>query len=139
MIKSIEEWLERAGYPLELAITKTLRELDFTCFKSMLYQDWESNKAREIDLIAEAAVFNGDNYLQGTLVIECKKSTKPFVVLCDDDETFRIGEYVLHDSVITNRCGKFIVDAQSIPKPVKFFRDARCQYSVVRLESDIHW
>ena len=52
--KSVEEWLEKGGYPLELGVTRTLRELNYDCFKSMFYLDAESNKAREIDLVAEA-------------------------------------------------------------------------------------
>ena len=75
--KSVEEWLEKGGYPLELGVTKSLRELNYDCFKSMFYLDAESSKAREIDLVAEAYAGDREHFFQGTLVIECKKSSKP--------------------------------------------------------------
>ena len=129
---------------MELGVTKTLRELNYDCFKSMFYLDAESSKAREIDLVAEAYAGDREHFFQGTLVIECKKSSKPFVILCDDSEKHRIGEYVLRDTLILVRCGKFVVDAQSSPTELKWFNkrsmpvlgcDSRVGYALVKSHS----
>ena len=66
------------------------------------------------------------------------------MILCDDSEKHRIGEYLLRDMLISDRCGKFIVDAQSSPNELKWFnkrfmpvlgRDSRAGYALVKSHS----
>lgn len=84
MEAKIKEWLEKTGYPLELYVHEKLVKRKYICEKSSLYSDIESGTKREIDL---AAYLHGPSYdthsysLQ--LLIECKKSEKPLIVLSE--------------------------------------------------------
>jgi hypothetical protein len=96
LVQSISEWLDDGGYPLELYAVKTLRELGFYCYKSPFFTDNESKKPREIDIIAEIYTNKEKkHFLTFRLVIECKKSANPFVVLCDKQDEKALLENVL--------------------------------------------
>jgi hypothetical protein len=85
LVESVAEWLNQGGYPLELHVARTLKQQKFFCTKSPFFTDIESNKPREIDLIASFTVSNKfEEHLELKLVIECRKSSNPFVVLCDN-------------------------------------------------------
>ena len=81
----IREWLEKTGYPLELYVHEQLVKRKFLCEKSSLYSDIESGAKREIDL---AAYLHGPSYETHSyslqLLVECKKSEKPLIVLSED-------------------------------------------------------
>jgi len=52
LIEGVTEWLEKGGYPLELYVAKTLSQMGFRCSKSPFFKDTESEKAREVDVVA---------------------------------------------------------------------------------------
>lgn len=104
LIEGISDWLNEGGYPLELHVAKTLRKLKFYCTKSPLFTDIESNKPREIDLLASYSVSNRfKQHLDFKLVIECKKSSKAFVVLCDNSENKRVVDTVVFGNLWVSR------------------------------------
>jgi hypothetical protein len=110
LIEGIDDWLNKGGYPLELYVAKTLKDLGFFCSKSLFFSDAESQNAREIDIVASKSA---DNELKQTLyiklVIECKKSSNAFVVLCDSSEEKSILEGVLFGNLYThNRDDMFV-------------------------------
>lgn len=110
LVEGIDDWLNKGGYPLELYTVKILKQLGFICSKSLYFRDAESQKAREIDIVAETFA---DNDLKQSLVlklvIECKKSSKPFVVLCDssDEETI-LQSVLLGNQYVGNRDSMFV-------------------------------
>lgn len=103
LIDSISEWLDTGGYPLELYVVKILRELRFYCYKSSFFVDNDSEKPREIDVVAELYTRKErEHFFTFRLVIECKKSANPFVVLCDKAEEKTLLENVLYDNLWTH-------------------------------------
>lgn len=84
MKQQISDWLIKTGYPLELFVYEQLAKRKYLCEKSSLYPDIKSGVSREIDV---TAYLHGPNYdthsysLQ--LLIECKKSEKPILVLAE--------------------------------------------------------
>lgn len=111
LTKGITEWLDRGGYPLELYVVKILKELGFFCSKSLLFSDEESQKAREIDVVAEKYTRSSDltETLLLKLVIECKKSSNAFVVLCDSSEEETILNSVfLGNLIVGSEDDKFV-------------------------------
>lgn len=78
----IYNWLTKSGYPLELFSYESLRQYGYICEKSPLYTDIESKQEREIDISAEKTVGDSESHnLTVNLLVECKKSEKPIVVL----------------------------------------------------------
>jgi hypothetical protein len=89
--EKIHEWLRKEGYPLELYAYKLLREAGFVCEKSALYEDVESHDKREIDVFAEYTVTSEVGpHFNLTLLVECKKSEKPLLILCEDGQKHAI-------------------------------------------------
>lgn len=115
LVDGIKDWLEKGGYPLELYVAKELRSLGFNCFKSQFFQDSESGKAREIDVVGLELLQNSlEQSLSLKLIIECKKSSHPFVVLCDKSDEDSIIENTISANWITNRNGVFLMMARMI-------------------------
>ena len=86
MIKNIEDWLEKSGYPLELYANKILREKGFQCSKSDLFVDPDTKSSREIDTIAVYWDSDVEGFtVELKLILECKKSEKPLVALNTSD------------------------------------------------------
>ncbi len=100
--EKLRVWLEKTGYPLELFVHKELRSRKFICEKSQMYSDIETGVSREIDLTANKIGASGGGCYELQFVIECKKSDKPLVVLCDGNELIErsnlfFGKEVLDD------------------------------------------
>lgn len=79
--ESVLEWLQKQGYPLEMAVANAFRETGYKVSQAEYYVDPESGKAREIDVVAEIDV-PIKRHVRGirvTLVIECKMAPKPWV------------------------------------------------------------
>lgn len=83
LIPKITNWLGKSGYPLELFVYNRLIKRGYICGKSEYYRDVESDVAREIDVRAYHHGQDFENYsFTRQLLIECKKSNKPLLVLC---------------------------------------------------------
>jgi hypothetical protein len=78
----VTEWLSTTGFPLEHTTARVLEKAGFTTDQGRLYVDVESAIRREVDVLARTT---GPEDLLGDLVVrlivECKFSAKPWVVL----------------------------------------------------------
>lgn len=80
-LESIRNWVSEQGYPFELHAGREFRRAGWNVDHAQFYADPETGKSREIDLIASTHA--GDSALGAvviSLAIECKTSTKPWVV-----------------------------------------------------------
>ncbi len=82
----IHEWLTKTGYPLEMQAASTLAQAGFSTRQATMFTDPSSMKSRDIDVHAFKSNLFGDISL--SLVLECKRSDKPWVVLTSP-ETLR--------------------------------------------------
>jgi hypothetical protein len=79
----VHEWLEKTGFPLEMSAAAAFRRAGFFVRQSSTYPDPQTEKGREIDVLASDSDFLGD--FETSFVIECKASKKPWVVLRSAD------------------------------------------------------
>lgn len=85
----VREWLSKQGYPLELEVGRQLRSAGFhDVYHGRFFRDPVTGKWRENDLLAVRHIFQErrEGPVEAPLitvqfVIECKRSTKPWVVL----------------------------------------------------------
>lgn len=89
-MEKLLEWASKTGYPAELYGASVLTASGFTIYNSYLYKDHEHQVHRELDLFAsyfwqkesDKADYPG---LIIYLLIECKKSDKPFILLSNNN------------------------------------------------------
>lgn len=86
MKDALKSWLEKTGYPLELYAYQCAVSRNYICEKSQIYKDLDTGTAREIDLVAflNSDVDKRDYFHEVQLLIECKKSEKPLIVLSSE-------------------------------------------------------
>jgi len=105
MKKKLIDWINKTGYPLELFTESLLYKSDYKIINSHIYHDDENKIYRELDLFASKNWSNDNNkvYFDFHLLVECKKSTKPFLLLRNnsiDSDCFSFGEiYGMDDSM----------------------------------------
>jgi hypothetical protein len=93
MEDKIKDWLLKGGFPLEMKIVNSLLKEGFEVAQSVYYQDFETNKFRETDIIASKYKRINNTWIHITFVIECKKSNdKPWIVLKNDKILNHIAE-----------------------------------------------
>lgn len=81
--EQVLKWLNETGFPLEMAAASAFRQAGFDVQQSATYADPQSDKGREIDVLARDPDLIG--FIDLSVVVECKSSTKPWVVLTADD------------------------------------------------------
>lgn len=79
----ILKWINLTGFPLEMEAADAFREAGFYVRQSGTFPDPQSEKGREIDVLAEDPDLMG--ILNISFVVECKSSSKPWVVLTSND------------------------------------------------------
>ena len=81
MIPNVKDWLSKQGYPTEMAVAQSLVQQQFDVITSEYYVDPNTEKMREIDVVATRAKYVDQNALWITWVIECKSAKKhPWVL-----------------------------------------------------------
>lgn len=77
--EKLKTWFEKTGFPLEIETARAFFAQKFGVEHSAVYPDPESEKSREIDVLA----YRGDaaGIFSALFPIECKASDKPWVVL----------------------------------------------------------
>lgn len=107
--EKVLEWLRKTGFPLEMQAASAFREAGFDVRQSYTFPDPQSEKGREIDVLAEDPDWRGitDIYF----VIECKSSTNPWVVLTSEDATPNYSR--LHAFAVTSEAAKNLLIARS--------------------------
>lgn len=88
MDEEIKKWLGKSGYPLEFYLTSELNKRKYLCGKSDIYVDIETEKKREIDVTAYhfGNIDNKKYHSSRRIIFECKKSEKPLLNLCVENE-----------------------------------------------------
>lgn len=81
--EKIKSWLEKTGLPLELETASSLKKAGFAVEHSSVYSDPQSEKGREIDVIAYTRDPVGMVHVYGA--VECKSSANPWIVLVNRD------------------------------------------------------
>lgn len=81
--ENLLKWLSTTGFPLEMAAAAAFREFDFSVQQSYTYADPQTDKAREIDVLATDSDTYG--FIEIFFVLECKSSLNPWVVFVSDD------------------------------------------------------
>lgn len=81
--EQVLKWLNETGFPLEMAAASAFRHAGFDVQQSATYIDPQSEKGREIDVLASDPDLIG--FVDLSVVVECKSSTKPWVVLTSND------------------------------------------------------
>jgi hypothetical protein len=91
------KWLEKQGYPLEMAVAQEFRRAGFAVSQSSYYQDQQSHEWREIDVIASTMLKRSGSdieFMRLALAISCKAPPRPWVLFCHpsaDSEATPIG------------------------------------------------
>ena len=80
--KRVLGWLQSTGFPLEMAAADAFRKAGFDTRQSSQYADLEAMKGREIDVVARDPDHLGA--INIVFAIECKSSSRPWVVLKSD-------------------------------------------------------
>lgn len=111
MLEKVRKWLAAEGYTLEMETAAAFRNAGFDVVQSNHFVDQETGKDREADVIA----IDADRYgiVRAAVVIECKSSKTPWVVLtAGDNETgynrlhaFGILSYEAQSAVIRRLAG----------------------------------
>ncbi len=81
MIDQIKKWLSEQGFPLEMRTASEFREAGFEITLSGLYTDRDTEKPREIDVLAFDPDLMGVTRI--AFIVECKSSKRPWLLLCD--------------------------------------------------------
>ncbi len=77
-VKGIKGWLEKQGFPLEMAVARVLSRQGLEFMQGWHYEDPDTNDTREIDILS-SSVAQGKNTLLIRAIIECKYSEQPMV------------------------------------------------------------
>lgn len=83
LTEKIIDWLKTTGFPLEMEAASAFRAAGFDVRQSATFPDPQSDKGREIDVLAQDPDIIG--VIEISFVIECKSSSKPWVVFTSDD------------------------------------------------------
>lgn len=75
------DWMNKTGFPLEMKTALSFRKQSFDVYQSHYYKDFESDKSREIDVLAIHIDQTSAGIIDVAYVMECKASKKPWVVL----------------------------------------------------------
>lgn len=98
--ESVLEWLNKTGFPLEMKAAAAFRAGGFAVKQAVTYPDPVMEKGREIDVWALDENLGG--FVEIGIAVECKATTKPWVVLTTDDLTTAPG-LVPTSAVFTDR------------------------------------
>ena len=98
-IERIKKDILESGLPLEVEISETLKQNEWTVRNQSYYLDYEEEKGRSIDILAVKRFKTRNSQIfdevEIDLVIECKKSMKPWVfhtVGKNEDRYLRAGK-----------------------------------------------
>jgi hypothetical protein len=80
MLTKVQEWLDARGFTLEMRTASAFRAAGFEVRQASTYTDSVTGKDREIDVLAIDPDYIGVVQIQ--FVLECKRTKKPWVLLC---------------------------------------------------------
>jgi hypothetical protein len=127
----VHQWLMGTGFPLEMQAASAFRTAGFEVRQASTYSDPQSEKGREIDVLAMDPDFYG--FVEISVVVECKSSSSPWVVLVSP--TTLDGYNRVHAMAVSSDAAKSAVFDEltrqadkAKPKVLKL--DNRCGYGL---------
>lgn len=87
LTEKLMRWFNSTGFPLEIESARAFKRASFAVEHSSTYIDPETQKGREIDVLAYRR--NATGYFNAFFTVECKSSDKPWVVLTNQDQYSR--------------------------------------------------
>jgi hypothetical protein len=86
LANNVKKWLNKSGYPLEMEIAQCLQKSGFGVNQSEFFEDSESGKWRETDVVAYAEHRSLSCQATFALIAECKGGKdKPWVLFSSKD------------------------------------------------------
>ncbi len=98
------DWIKKTGFPLEMEAAAAFRAAGFEVRQSYTYPDPQSDKGREIDVLAVDPDMLG--VIEIYFVLECKASSKPWVVLTSEDP---LGDYHQFSFAVTSGAARIAI------------------------------
>lgn len=88
MHDEVKKWLKEQGYPLEMRVASLFRRYGFNVVQSTYVYDSNSEKFREIDVLANKSISSLCGNVEFTVVVECKAPQKgrPWLLFVADSE-----------------------------------------------------
>ncbi|HVK22236.1 MAG TPA: hypothetical protein VM677_12845 [Actinokineospora sp.] len=93
----IAKWLLRTGYPFEMSVAKEFRARVDATEQAVYVVDAETNKPREVDVVATRHGPTLTGWHSFKFIVECKSNTAPWVVFVekhDQMEPFSLGDWL---------------------------------------------
>src|SRR4051794_17961952 len=90
-LDTARKWMLGSGFPLEMQTARAFRDRGFRVEQARYHRDPETQKLREVDVIATGA----NDGVALTFVLECKDSSAPWILLVGDqrfDRSFKFLE-----------------------------------------------
>jgi hypothetical protein len=138
LIDKTREWLESQGFPLEMRTAAEFQKAAFGVKQSGFYVDPDTKKNREIDVEAWLPNFLG--LVSVGFIVECKATTKPWVLLSSQDTVSDYGRhYALAEMTTTARqlLQKRFEDFDRIVRKIPWLKkDGLIGYSLRQAHSD---
>jgi len=101
--KKILDWLNTQGYPLEMAVAQALYKSGFHVTQSATYEDTETGKTREIDIIATGNSSGQHVHFHVGATIECKMARdKPWLLFLPQTTKDTLSSFGLLGSSVAN-------------------------------------
>jgi hypothetical protein len=123
------EWIKKTGFPLEMQAASAFRAAGFEIRQSYTYPDPQSDKGREIDVLAQDPDPNRIGIIEIFFVLECKASTKPWVVLTSENALANYNQifaFAVTSEAASKVLADQIFDDLQIPSYLK--RPSKCGY-----------
>lgn len=100
-VKRILKDIEKQGFPLEVKTSEVLEAHGWEVTNQVAYLDHEEEKYRTVDILAQKMVVSKSPELAFwvDLVVECKKSTKPWVFYASD---FDLNKAEINSKVVSS-------------------------------------
>lgn len=92
-VRNIEEDIKQSGFPLEIEVSSILKKDGWIVRNQAYYIDEDEEKPRAVDIVAHKSFFekfSDHDRLHISLVIECKKGSKPWVFFVTPKEEARM-------------------------------------------------
>lgn len=123
----VQEWLSQQGYPLEMRVAKALRKTGFEVRQSHYYVDSQTGEHREIDILATKTDTIG--LLEIAFLIECKTTSKPWILLTSDDTLTNYNRLFAFGITSEKAKKALIQDKESLFSLPSFEKGGRAAYS----------
>jgi hypothetical protein len=136
LLEKTKEWLQKEGYPLELKTAKIFETAGYSIAQGEYYNDSETNKLREIDIIADIQQKSSSpaSHISIMLkfVVECKSSKdKPWIFFLSSNKLMPLSINSLCESKQNENTKNLLYNLgyiDNLPKPGFIYGPERQAY-----------